>query len=71
MYYKSANSIGVRQKTGDKRQVFQFGGLTTAMGEWALRGWADDVLVRLDSGKSVASVKQCIGGKIQELKDAR
>ena len=64
MFYKNSSCIGIRQKFGEKKQVFSFGGKKASLSENALRGWADMVLERLDEGQSVPKVKAWITGAI-------
>ena len=60
MYYKHSNSIGIRSKKNDKCQKFSFGGLRCEMDETTLRGFADQVLRKLDDGESEKSVHKWV-----------
>lgn len=64
MYYKNNNSIGIREKFGDKRQILSFGGAKIALKEDGLRGWADQVLGKLDEGQSIKTVKNWVKSMI-------
>jgi hypothetical protein len=56
-YYKNTNSIGMKRKWGAKAQAFSFGGLKCTLSEKSLRGFADDVMRKLDRGMSEKEVK--------------
>ncbi len=59
MYYSGAkrNSIGVRRKFGDKKQIFQFGGSNCVMERGQLWGFGEDCLRKLDAGVAEEDVK--------------
>ena len=66
MWYKRYNTIGIREKFGNKRQVITYGS-GVDLGEWAesrLREWADACLERLDKGESPANVKKWVDERI-------
>ena len=67
MYYKKSNSIGVREKFDEKRQVFSYGGKKTSLREDGLRGWGDEVLTRLDKGQSCNKVKKWIRDIVKKI----
>ena len=56
--YKN-NTIGVRRKSGDKKQIFSFGA-GKGLNEKELRSWADQVLKKLDDGMSPMATKTWI-----------
>ena len=51
MYYKKSQSIGVRQKFGEKRQILSFGGKKSGLSERSLRSWGDSVVMKLEINK--------------------
>ena len=65
MYYKRSNSIGLREKTGLKRQMVSFGGRGSKEGE--LRLIADECLIKLGQGEEHLSVKAWAQKKVKEL----
>ena len=66
MYYKNSNCIGIREKKGQKRQVFSFGGQKCSLTEDELRGWSVDVLKRLQN-HSTKNTAKWIRDTIKEL----
>ena len=52
MWYKNANSIGIRRKFGDGKQCFSFGGKRCGLSREVLEGFAGMVLKKLDAGVS-------------------
>ena len=52
MWYKNANSIGIRRKFGDGKQCFSFGGKRCGLSRDVLEGFAGMVLKKLDAGVS-------------------
>ena len=58
MYYSGErNAIGVKRKTGDKKQIFQFGGAKCAKGKEQLWKLGEDCLRKLDAGEQEEDVK--------------
>ena len=57
MYYGKNNSVGIRRKWGSKSQCFSFGGVHCPLDETSLRGFADQVMKKLDEGEKEKSVK--------------
>ena len=51
MYYKAHNLIGVRQKFGEKRQVFAFGGKRCGKDQTALVAIGQEVVAKLEAGE--------------------
>ena len=64
--YWTKKSIGFRQKTGEKRQLFSIGGATCKLSMDVLLGWAEEALKRLDSGKSPKSVCEWVKRQTSE-----
>ena len=54
LWYKNSNSVGIRRKFGDKKQIFNFGGMTNPKNEMALRAIGGRVLRLLDTGSTEA-----------------
>ena len=68
MFYKKDGAIGIREKFGDKRQIFSFG-RTSKSTEAALRPIADTVLNKLDTGVSAANAKKWADSQVSKLAD--
>ena len=66
MWYKRYSCIGIREKFGKKKQVMSFGS-SSGLGQGALRGWADQVLERLDAGGKVATTKKWVLDSLPEF----
>ena len=71
MYYKPENGhcIGIRQKFPPKKQIFSFGGTSCPLSEDGLRGWADEVIKKLNEGRRPGNVKTWIKKTIKDLSD--
>ena len=65
MYYKRNCSVGIREKSGDKTQIFSFGA-GRGLDESTLRGWADRVMRKLDDGESATDVKEWVKSQLRE-----
>ena len=65
MYYKRSHSIGLREKTGLKRQLVSVGGKGSK--EEELRIIADECLIKLGQGEEHLSVKAWAQKKVKEL----
>ena len=66
MYYKNSNSIGLKEKTGLKRQLVSFGGKRLRTEE-ELRLIADECLIKLGQGEEHLSVKAWAHKKAKAL----
>ena len=66
MYYKNSNSIGLKEKTGLKRQLVSFGGKRLGTEE-ELRLIADECLIKLGQGEEHLSVKAWAHKKAKAL----
>ena len=58
MYYKKSRCVAVRQKFLPKKQVFQFGGKTCDLGEFALRELCKRAIAKLEDGLSYGDAKK-------------
>lgn len=52
LYYKNNHRIGIRQKAGEKRQVFSFGGADCKLTEEELRTLGKEACSKLATGWS-------------------
>ena len=66
LWYKNSKLIGIREKFGAKKQIITFG-KGSGLSEMELRGWADNVLKRLDMGQPPDAVREWIHGSIGVL----
>ena len=66
LYYAKANAVGIRRKWGDKKQAFQYGGMSCGLSESSLRSFADDCLKKLDQKQNEATMKKWVDGAIAE-----
>ena len=62
-YYKKNNSIGLKDKEKDNKQVMSFGA-GSGLSEEGLRKWADKLLPHLDGGMSVGDAKAWIDDQL-------
>ncbi len=65
MYYKNSKQIGIRRKTGKTDTAFSFGNLSCGLDELSLRGFADQVLKKLDEGESERAVHDWVWAAIE------
>ena len=68
MYYKNSKQIGIRRKTGKTDlppTAFSFGNLSCGFDELSLRGFADQVLKKLDEGESERAVHDWVWAAIE------
>jgi hypothetical protein len=63
LWYKKDNAIGLRRKTGDKKQFMSFRSKTCS--EEGMRKIADDCLRKLDAGTAVDVVKEWAGRQLE------
>ena len=68
LHYKKDAAVGIREKFGEKRQVFSYG-RTAKSTEVALRAIADAVLAKLDKGVTVANAKLFADREVAKLDD--
>ena len=59
----------VRQKFGDKKQIFQWGGKKCSLDEAQLRQFGDIVLEKLDAGESEQAVGEYIKKAVEPFFD--
>jgi len=57
LWYKITNMVGIRRKSGDKKQIFSFGGRRSGLTEEKGRSFGDDALKKLDNGMTEAEVE--------------
>jgi len=60
MFYKASNTIGIRKKFGDCNTAFSYGGKKCELTEEVMRGFADEVLQKLDAGQTEKAVKSWV-----------
>ena len=58
MWYKSAKSIGIRQRTGEKKQILSFGGALATQTEETMKEIGKEVIGMIESGSSLPVAKQ-------------
>ena len=64
--YWTKNSIGFRQRHGERRQLFSIGGTTTcSLSIEVLQGWAEETLKRLDNTKRWEDVRDWVKEQIE------
>ncbi len=63
MFYKASGAVGIREKVGLKRQVFQL--TARKMSRAELEAVADGCISRLEAGSSVADAKAWGQGKVR------
>ena len=61
LYWKT-ETVGFRQRHGEKRQLFSIGGASCPLSMDALQGWAEETLKRLDKSRSWESVRDWVKG---------
>ena len=69
LYYKKTNIAAVRQKFGEKRQIFGWGGKKCTLDEASLRQFGDLALEKLDAGESEQSVEEYIKKAVEPFLD--
>ena len=57
-WYKKKNMVGIRQKKGDKDQIFAFGSKHSGLTEEEMKKLGDEALQNLDCGMSPEEVKE-------------
>ena len=58
MWYKNSNSVGIRRKFGDKKQIFSFGGLKCGKSREVLEAMGGQFLEALDDGDAEEMVAE-------------
>ena len=65
--YWTKKTIGFRQKTGEKKQLFSIGGTTTCkLSMDTLIGWASETLKKLDTSRSWEAVRDWVKAQIDK-----
>ena len=57
LWYKDTNSVGIKQKFGEKEQIFSFGKLTSTNSKKDLISLGDECVRKLNGGMSEGEVK--------------
>ena len=57
LWYKNTHSVGIRQKFGEKKQIFSFGGRTSTKSKEDLISLGDECVRKLNGGMSEGEVK--------------
>ena len=65
-WYKLTSSVGMKQKTGAKKQIWSFGG-KSGLGRDQLMQLGVECLRKLDAGESEAVVKDWVVGQCKDL----
>jgi len=64
IYWKKT-TIGIRQRHGEKKQLFSIGGTSDCkLSMKALLGWAEETLKRLDNTKKWEKVRDWVKGQV-------
>ena len=69
LWYKNTKMVAVRQKFGDKKQIFQWGGKKCSLDEAQLRQFGDIALEKLDAGESEQAVGEYIKKAVEPFFD--
>ena len=69
LYYKNSKMAAVRQKFGDKKQIFGWGGKRCILDEVQLRQFGDLALEKLDAGESEQAVGEYIKKAVEPFFD--
>ena len=63
--YWTRNTIGFRQRNGEKKQLFSIGGPKCELSMDVLQGWAEETLKRLDTDKSWEKTCEWVKSKVK------